>query len=165
MMVAEMPLLPIEGYHLRVGKRSDRRYLIRFMHQAYRERDPQVKRDPFLDTVEQLWSEQTPAWFIEQTIPEVSQGPVGCLWLGNATDQRLGDRYTHVFLLYVEPAHRHQGLGTALMHHAEYWARLQGHHHVGLHVLTDNAPALKLYQALGYAPQATFLQKTLSTAL
>ena len=162
-MAAAAPLLPLAGYHLRVGKRSDRRHLTHFMHQAYWERDPQVKLDPFRDTIEQLWTEQTPAWFVEQTVPEHTQYPVGCLWLGNATDQSMGEPYTHIFLLYVAPRHRRQGLGTALMHHAEYWAKMQGHQQIGLHVLTDNTGALQLYQGLGYASQALFLQKALGT--
>jgi ribosomal protein S18 acetylase RimI-like enzyme len=134
------------------------------MYQVYCELNPTVKLAPLAETVEHLWSEQTPFWLIELTALESSQPPVACLWLGSAVDQMTGDHYTHIFLLYVAPAHRRQGLGKMLMHHAEHWTKLQGNHQVGLHVFLRSTSALQLYQRLGYHPQATFLQKPLSAS-
>jgi ribosomal protein S18 acetylase RimI-like enzyme len=74
-----------------------------------------------------------------------------------------GDRYTHIFLIYINPEHRRRGLGTALMQHAEAWALERGNRQIGLHVFVENVPAHYLYQQLGYASQAIFLRKHLTS--
>lgn len=144
------------------GKRSDHKLLVRFTHEAYQELCPQAKLGHLSQTVEQLWSDQLGLWFIKSTLPEFSGQALGCLWLGNAVDQVSGDRYAHIFLLYVTPAHRRRGLGTALMQRAEQWALQQGSLQLGLHVFVENLSAQALYQRLGYSPKAIFLQKCLN---
>jgi ribosomal protein S18 acetylase RimI-like enzyme len=132
------------------------------MHEAYQELCPTAKLDHLSQTVEQLWSDQAGLWFIDSTLPAFSGQALGCLWLGHAIDQVRGDRYTHIFLLYVSPAHRRCGLGTALMQRAETWAIQQGNPQIGLYVFVDNLPAQALYRRLGYSPKAMFLQKRLN---
>jgi len=56
-------------------------------------------------------------------------------------------------LLYVSPEHRRQGIGSALMHQAENWAKARGDCQIGLQVFQQNQPALGLYQKLGFQPQ------------
>jgi ribosomal protein S18 acetylase RimI-like enzyme len=85
--------------------------------------------------------------------------PVACLWLGTAIDQVKGWRYPHIFLLYVRPAHRRQGIGSALIDYAESWARARGNRQIGLQVFQHNEPALQLYTKLGYQPQALSMVK------
>jgi ribosomal protein S18 acetylase RimI-like enzyme len=151
-----------QPYYLWSGKRAHQRLLLQFLHQAYQELCPTAPLDHLTQTVQQLWSDPISLWFIGSTLPEHSSQPLGCLWLGNAIDQVSGDRYTHVFLIYVNPEHRQRGLGTALMQHAEAWALEQGNTQIGLHVFVDNVPAYHLYQQLGYASQAVFLSKQLT---
>jgi ribosomal protein S18 acetylase RimI-like enzyme len=155
------PLLEEQPYRFEVGKRSDQVLLLEFMVQAYQELCPGAELSHLAQTVQHLWSNQTRLWFIQSELPESLRQSVGCLWLGQAVDQVSGDHYTHIFLLYVSPAHRRRGLGTALMQHAEAWALQQGNCQVGLYVFVDNLPAQTLYRRLGYRPQATFLQKHL----
>ncbi|MGB8700565.1 MAG: GNAT family N-acetyltransferase [Thermosynechococcaceae cyanobacterium] len=147
-----------DPYRLRVGKRSDRSALLTLMQQAYRELYPSAVLDHLAVTTEQLWSTQTPTWFVETA--ELTQ-LIGCLWLGHAIDQGTGDRYAHIFLLYVEPSHRRRGLGRALMQQAETWALVHGSPSIGLHVVGQSTAARSLYGQLGYIPQATFMQKNL----
>ncbi len=156
------PLLEGQPYRLWVGKRSDRQLLLEFMDRAYRELCPGAELSHLAQTVRQLWSDQSRLWFIQSELPESIGQSVGCLWLGLSVDQVSGDRYTHIFLLYVSPAHRRCGLGTALMQCAEAWAIQQNNSQVGLYVFVDNLPAQTLYRQLGYRPQATFLQKDLN---
>jgi ribosomal protein S18 acetylase RimI-like enzyme len=148
------------SYHLKMGNFRDGKRLLAFMQQAYRELSPNLREDHLAETVKQLWGEQTPVWFAIPT-HSISQEAIACLWLGNAIDQVLGDRYTHIFLLYVNPQHRRRGLGAWLMHHAETWAIERGYPLIGLHVFTVSNPARSLYEKLGYCPQAIFLQKSL----
>lgn len=73
---------------------------------------------------------------------------VGVLWLGH----RVRDGRPHVFVLDIEvyEAHRGKGYGRALMHAVEAAARRAGAESIGLHVFGDNAPAIALYEGLGY---------------
>jgi len=95
-------------------------------------------------------------------IGSYTRSPVACLWLGNAVDQVRGDRHSHIFLLYVLPAHRRQGIGTALMQYAEEWARERGDCQMGLQVFVANQPAISLYQKLGYTAQSVWMVKPLN---
>lgn len=52
----------------------------------------------------------------------------------------------------VDPAHRRQGLGTAILAELLGWGAEQGATTAWLHVETDNAPALRWYDALGLVP-------------
>jgi ribosomal protein S18 acetylase RimI-like enzyme len=124
-------------------------------------------------TVAGYFSEETPLWWViaeDSTevrltpipaLPTRRPSPIACLWLGVAIDQLQGDRHTHVFLLYVDPNHRQRGIGSALMQHAEIWARAQGDRQIGLQVFQSNQVAFKLYQSLGYQPQSLWMVKPL----
>jgi RimJ/RimL family protein N-acetyltransferase len=52
--------------------------------------------------------------------------------------------------LMVARNHRRQGIGLALMHAAEKWARGAGVRKLELHVFPHNVPAIALYEKLGY---------------
>jgi ribosomal protein S18 acetylase RimI-like enzyme len=160
--VSNFSTLGVQPYCLRTGKRTHQRLLLQFLHQAYQELCPNAQLSHLTQTVQQLWSDPIGLWFIESALPEQSSQQLGCLWLGNAIDQVSGDRYTHIFLVYVNPDHRRRGLGTALMQHAEAWALEQGNRQIGLHVFVENVSAHHLYQQLGYASQAVFLRKHLT---
>lgn len=174
----------IPGYWLRSGSGLDRSRLIKFMHRTYQELYPSQELGHFAQTVEQYFSNQTPLWWVEcqensseeteilPLLPSSSdlnpedrvqnlQSVVGCLWLGNAIDQATGERHAHIFLLYVAPQHRRQGIGAALVIHAENWARARGDRQIGLQVFLSNQPALNLYQKLGYQSHSISMLKYL----
>ena len=155
-----MLLLP--GYELQKGSGIERSLLVKFMDLTYQELFPQQQDFSHLAaTVEGYFSHQTPLWWV-QSSGEQSAVKVGCLWLGNAVDQVRGDRHAHVFLLYILPEHRRLGLGSALMRHAEEWAKARGDRQIGLQVFQSNQPALNLYQHLGYETQSLWMSKPLS---
>jgi ribosomal protein S18 acetylase RimI-like enzyme len=56
-----------------------------------------------------------------------------------------------LFDLATHPAHRRRGHATRLMHALAAWAHAEGARHTYLQVMADNAPAITLYTALGYA--------------
>jgi ribosomal protein S18 acetylase RimI-like enzyme len=58
-----------------------------------------------------------------------------------------------VYYLAVDPAHRGDGLGRALMMAAEAWLRGHGCPKIQLMVRGDNAAARGFYDALGYEVQ------------
>lgn len=146
----------IPGYSLRVGSGLDRALLLKFMQRTYQELYPAHSFAHLSQTIEQYLSTETPLLWVEQM-----QKPVACLWMGNATDQIQGDRHTYIFLLYVNPSHRRQGIGAALMKQAENLARERGDRQIGLQVFQQNQPALNLYERLGYSVQSLWMTKTL----
>ncbi|NJN59148.1 MAG: GNAT family N-acetyltransferase [Leptolyngbyaceae cyanobacterium SL_5_9] len=139
------------------------------MRRTYQELYPDQSFAHLARTVEQYLSKETPLWWVGQAdscsfenTNFSTRSPVACLWLGNAVDQVRGDRHSHIFLLYVLPAYRRKGIGSALMHHAEEWARRRGDRQMGLQVFVANQPALSLYQKLGYTSQSVWMVKPLT---
>jgi ribosomal protein S18 acetylase RimI-like enzyme len=173
--------LPQKGYRLRQGSTLDRALLLQTMRRTYQELYPHQTFDHLGQTLDAYFSNQTPLLWVEpepDTIPAAipatsqtapSQGlvrrdrpvSVGCLWMGTATDQVSGLRHAHIFLLYIHPDHRRQGLGRALMLRAEAWASERGDRQISLQVFEHNGAALHLYQGLGYLPQSIALVKRL----
>ena len=167
-----MSSLLLPGYCLRSGSGLDRALLVKFMQWTYREFYPDQGFSHLAQTVEQYFSQDTPLWWVEANTNDCTQPgypvsfpsrrqPVACLWLGNAVDQVKGDRHAHIFLLYVVPAQRRQGIGGALVRHAEAWAKARGDRQIGLQVFRANQPALNLYQKLGYQPVSVWMVKPL----
>nr|WP_287273710.1 MULTISPECIES: GNAT family N-acetyltransferase [unclassified Okeania] len=151
----------IPNYQLRKGSGIDRAMLVKFMHWTYQELFPEQNFSHLAKTVDRYLSTQTPIWWVE-VIDKPATSPIGCLWLGNAIDQVEGDRVTHIFLLYVSPSHRRLGIGTALVTHAENWAKARGDRQIGLQVFVSNQPALNLYQKLGFRSESILMVKSLN---
>ena len=166
----------LAGYELRIGSQRERATLVKFLELSYQELFPEQKDFSHLaETVRRYFSRETPLWWVELGDAGVSGGssinpyspplsqPIAGLWLGNAVDQVKGDRHAHIFLLYVLPEHRRRGIGSALMHHAEDWARERGDRQIGLQVFQSNQPALSLYRQLGYHTQSLWMVKSLDS--
>jgi ribosomal protein S18 acetylase RimI-like enzyme len=145
------------NYHLRLGITSDRSLLINFLTRTYQEFFPEQKNLSHLaDTVRQFFSSDTPLWIIE-----FQQMAVACLWMGSAVDQVTGDRYGHIFLIYVDPKHRCQGIATALINRAKDWSKSSGQRQIGLQVFINNQNALNLYQNLGFQTRSFLMLKNI----
>ncbi|NDJ16499.1 GNAT family N-acetyltransferase [Myxacorys almedinensis] len=157
------------GYRLQRGSAIEHSRLLKVMEQTYTELYPGGTFSHLAATVEQYCSPETPIWWVEQTeevepsmLPRRSRPkPIGCLWLGHAIDNATGARHAHIFLLYVAPPHRRQGIGAALMRQAEAWAKAKGAPQIGLQVFETNQPALNLYRSLGYHTQSFWMTKPL----
>lgn len=156
----QQELLP--GYSLRLGSGLDRALLLKFLRRTYRELDPAGGFAHLAQTVEQHFSGETPLWWVECWQDDRSLN-VACLWMGTAIDQLRGDRHAYIFLLYVLPEQRRQGLGTVLMHQAEAWAKARGDRQLSLQVFQANQPAVNLYQKLGFQTQSLLMVKHLKT--
>jgi N-acetylglutamate synthase len=77
----------------------------------------------------------------------VGRGVVDGEWLG-------------IGAVEVDPAHRRQGLGTTVMSALWAWGRAQGARRSYLQVSSDNAPALALYERLGYWQHHVYRYRT-----
>ncbi len=160
------------GYCLTKGSSLDRALLVRTMQHTYEELHPGQALSHLAHTVDQYLSQNSMLWWAEKEtrIPpsanELMSGrrikhPIACLWLGDAIDQIDGDRHTYIFLLYVKPAYRRQGIGRALMAHAETWAKSRGDRKISLQVFCNNTPAVKMYERLKYRTQSLWMTKPL----
>jgi ribosomal protein S18 acetylase RimI-like enzyme len=138
------------------------------MQRTYAEIEPTGTYSHLAATVDQYFAQETPLWWIklnsnsDDNCPAFLNHPIACLWLGTAIDQVSGDRHAHIFLLYVAPEHRRQGIGAALMHQAEQWGLARGDRKIGLQVFQSNQPAILLYKSLGYEVQSLGMVKPLS---
>ena len=152
------------GYQLRMGNLKDSSLLNKFMYLTYQELFPhQHDFSHLTETVSKYFSHHTPLWFVQRKEQQVATDlAVACLWMGNAIDQIRGERYAHIFLIFVLPKHRRQGIGTALIRAAEEWSKARGDRQIGLQVFTNNQPALNLYRHLGFSPQTISMTKPLS---
>ncbi|MFQ1000397.1 GNAT family N-acetyltransferase [Modestobacter sp. SSW1-42] len=74
----------------------------------------------------------------------------------------LTDGWLGVSAVSVDPAHRRQGLGTALLDALRAWAVARGGHSVYLQVTEDNAPARELYRRAGLIEQHRYWYRRLS---
>jgi ribosomal protein S18 acetylase RimI-like enzyme len=145
-------------YQLLNGEIGDRAKLLDFLQIVYRELYPQQQIYSHLEsTVDRYLSSDTPLWFVTADCEDspqenLRQGSVriGCLWLGMAIDQITGIRHPNIFLIYVDPSYRRQGIGRELMRQAEVWAKIEGYSQISLQVFTTNQPAIDLYASLGY---------------
>ena len=173
-MAAIAPSILVPGFVLRKGSGLDRALLVKFMQRTYRELlHPEQNFGHLAETVDRHLSSITPLWWVDavdetwtglpdlDTISPLQPQPIACLWLGNGIDQVQGKRYAHIMLLYVAPEHRRQGIGSALVRHAEQWARDRGDSKIGLQVFQNNQPALSLYEHLNYQTQAFWMVKVL----
>ncbi len=146
------------GYKLQqgTGARVDRAQLVRFLSLAYGF-DPSLPLPQYLtDTTEQFFDpQQTPLFFLMK-----QDQPIGCLWMGQARDQRTGNAQAYIFLIAVDPAHQRQGLGTYLLFKAQEQTQEWGLSELTLQVYPDNQSALKLYEKLGFVVKSQLLSWT-----
>ncbi len=149
-------------YQLELGASIDVATVLRFLETTYRELYPHQEDYRHLQsTVDRYFNQQTPVWFVADTKRERSDRKIACLWVGIAIDQITGNRHPNVFLIYVDPAYRRQGIGRGLMQHVEAWAKSQGYHQIGLQVFTTDRPAIALYQQLGYQSRSISMMREL----
>lgn len=85
---------------------------------------------------------------------------VGYVWVA-PFEMHPGLRVGYVFDVEVREGSRGQGYGRALMLWAEQIALAAGERKIGLHVVTANTAAVRLYETLGYAPTKLYLSKPL----
>jgi GNAT superfamily N-acetyltransferase len=148
-------------YRLITGGAIETATLVKFLQLTYQELYPHQQHYQHLQlTVDRYFSHETPLWLVTTAVGN-DEIKIGCLWLGIAIDQVNGLRHPNVFTIYVDPSYRRQGIGRALVGHAEAWAKAQGYTQMGLQVFTTNQPAIDLYQQLGYQPRSISMMREL----
>ena len=131
---------------------------------------PVVRKDAaaWLRMRRALWPEEDGAWHARE-IDEFLAGrlkmPLAVLVAVDSGDRPIGfvelfirpyaedcetDRVAYLEGWYVEPEHRRQGLGRALMEASEQWGREQGCTEFGSDALIDNDVSAAAHQALGF---------------
>ncbi|MGY5032212.1 GNAT family N-acetyltransferase [Streptomyces sp. 900116325] len=94
------------------------------------------------------------------TLVHEDDGTVGHVWVAQF-EMHPGTVVAYVFDVEVREDSRGRGFGRALMLEAERIALDAGHVRIGLHVLSSNAPAVRLYESLGYEATRYNLVKAL----
>lgn len=158
-MVEDQIWLP-PGYEWRPGSEADHLQVRWWLQATLQEAFPQQQEwDHLGETIDRLFDPpRTPCWWIWS---QGAERAAGCVWVGASIDQVTNDRIAYVFLLRVDPEHRRQGLGQALIRRVESWAQAQGLAGVLLQVFSHNQPALDLYSKAGFVTQGHWLQKSL----
>jgi ribosomal protein S18 acetylase RimI-like enzyme len=86
-------------------------------------------------------------------VVEDAGGLLGLIHVKTVVDYFTQQPIAHVSDVVVAASAEGRGIGKALMHAAEDWARDQGYAMVQLHVLVDNARARSMYERLGYSAE------------
>ena len=61
-------------------------------------------------------------------------------------------RWAELVALYIEPAHRRDGLAGQMVAHAQQWAATKGFDRVQLYVTANNESAKQFYYRCGFRP-------------
>ena len=145
-------------YQLVTGTALEIASLVKFLQVTYQELYPHQQSYQHLQaTVDRYFSAETRLWFVHTA----DSTKIACLWMGLAIDQVNGIRHPNIFLVYVDPVYRRQGIGRALIEHAEAWAQERGYTQIGLQVFTTNKSAIDLYHQLGYVDRSISMMREL----
>ncbi len=110
-------------------------------------RDPEAFRAYF----DRLAQGDIPAEGDLFTAADGADHPLGFVAIGPDRDYFTGHPRAYVHLLVVDDAAEGHGIGRALMHYAETWAREHGMREVVLDVFAGNHRAIAFYERCGYA--------------
>ena len=86
----------------------------------------------------------------------------GCLLMWTLEDYFSGARHAHISVIAVTREAEGRGVGRALMHYAEHWARERGHTRLTLSVFESNRRAQELYERAGFQVEMRRYAKQLS---
>lgn len=76
-------------------------------------------------------------------------GDQACGMVGSLLDSSDGTR-AQLVSMWTAPAHRHRGIGRLLVNEVLRWAHLRGVHTLLLMVTSNNEPAMRFYERLGF---------------
>jgi ribosomal protein S18 acetylase RimI-like enzyme len=98
-------------------------------------------------------------------VAETEEGePAGLLWFGTNRNLVTGEDEAWVYNVSVVQEHRGEGIGKALMQHAERLAREGGFPALGLMVSAHNSGARALYEKLEFRTTNYLMRKVIRNA-
>ena len=71
-------------------------------------------------------------------------------------------QYSFLGFMYVEPAYRGQGVNKLIIEKLVEWSREKGLKEIRLHVYSDNLPAIRAYEKVGFKKILTEMRFTLN---
>ncbi|NEQ51223.1 MAG: GNAT family N-acetyltransferase [Leptolyngbya sp. SIO3F4] len=157
-----------EGYQLVKGSSLDRARLLTTMGNAYLELGA-TQLGHLAKTIDLYLEGPSALWWLQKNrtsrvgFTAGNVDSIGCIWLGASINQLTGGFQAYLYLVYISPDHRRQGLGRKLMQYAKTWAIEQGYKQLALQVFCKNLPALRLYENLGYQSTATLMTLNLES--
>ena len=83
-------------------------------------------------------------------VAELDGKPAGCAYLVTLVDYFNERAHAHLSVLAVEKWAEGKGVGSALLHASEEWARARNSDRLTLSALVTNARARRLYESKGY---------------
>ena len=138
---------------IRLATPADREFLLAladrladFPHPSWRSREEIADgdRQALKDALEHPTADR------DLFVAELDGAHAGCLLMWTLEDYFAHVRHAHVSVLAVTRAAEGCGVGSALMQHAERWARDRGHDRITLSVFDGNDRARALYARQGY---------------
>ena len=97
----------------------------------------------------------------ELFVAELAGERAGCLLMWTLEDYFSQDWHAHISVIAVTRDAEGQGVGRALMEHAESWARGRGHRSITLSVFDGNHRARTLYERVGFSTEMRRMTKRL----
>jgi len=82
----------------------------------------------------------------------VADGPADLVGMAIGAPAPSNSGAAALFAMWVAPAARRKGVGQALIEAVKAWAIDAGYPRLGLGVTTTNAPAIDLYERMGFVP-------------
>ena len=108
------------------------------MKEAYRSFDEEDPIDP--------WGPDHVVYFAES-----DNQLAGVIWMAEREPfWKFNEKHVWVYNIHVAPQNRRKGIACKLLVRAEEWTKQRGLNQIGLHVVDHNAPALRLYESMGY---------------
>jgi len=96
------------------------------------------------------WLKRTARWIDEASIAYLAMDEGSpCGIAGGFLDKYDATR-AHLVSMWVAPTHRRRGIGLELVDKIVDWARLKGARSLTLLVTSNNDPAIRFYQQLGF---------------
>src|SRR5687767_13466130 len=98
----------------------------------------------------------------EVVVAEINGAVVagGSAVIKNGNSYNTFDRYAFLGFMYVEPAHRGQGINRAIIDKLTEWSEKKGLKEIRLQVYSDNIPAIRAYEKVGFKKILTEMRLT-----
>lgn len=84
----------------------------------------------------------------------------GSVVIKNGNSYNTFDRYAFLGFMYVEPAHRGQGINRLVIERLMEWSEKKGLKEIRLQVYSDNIPAIRAYEKRGFKNILTEMRLT-----